>query len=320
MNETTANDLLLLSVVLCTHNPRRDFLERTLSALRVQTLALEAWELILIDNASSPSLTEWLNLTWHPNARILHEEQLGLTHARLTAAREAKSDVLVFSDDDTLLDPNYLALAMKELERLPKLGVAGGPSLPEYEACPADWFSPELAPLGCRDLGPAVQTANWREGQRQCYPACAPIGAGMVIRREVFSAWAALTQSNPIRQALGRKGMALSSGEDNDINLVALANGWDIAYLPQLRLTHLLPARRLDAGYLERLAFASSRDWVRVLALHGVCPWSPIHPWTTPLRKLKAWFAYRAWAGAAARIRWRGACGHFEGRAAIRSS
>ena len=32
------------------------------------------------------------------------------------------------------------------------------------------------------------------------------------------------------------------------------------------------------------------------------------------LRQFKAWFGHRAWTSPAARIRWQGACGHYEGR------
>jgi glycosyltransferase involved in cell wall biosynthesis len=307
-----------MEVVICTHNPRRDFLERVLTALKKQTLATDVWDLTLIDNASSEPLAKLLDLSWHPRARIIREEKLGLTHARLRATRETRADVIVFSDDDTVFDSGYLAFAKAKFETSPKLGTAGGCSLPEYETPPAKWFSPELAPLGCRDLGLIEQTANWKNGGQKSYPACAPIGAGMVVRREILHTWANLVGDDSMRQNFGRKGTALSSGEDNDINLVALADGWDIGYFPQLKLTHLISARRTDAAYLEQLAFASSRDWVRVLAIHGICPWPPIPRWTVPLRKLKAWFSYRAWAGPAERIRWRGACGHFEGRAAIR--
>lgn len=306
-----------LTVIIPTHNPLTGHLQRTLAALREQSLDPEHWELLLIDNASTQPFTESLDLSWHPNHRVVREKHLGLTHARICGAREAKGELLVFSDDDTLLDPNYLLFAKERFEALPKMGVAGGRSLPEYERRPATWFVPTLAPLGCRDLGHTERIANWRDDGKRSYPMCAPIGAGMVIRRDVLRTWATLAESDPIREALGRKGAALSSGEDNDINLVALLNNWDVGYFPQLCLTHLVAASRLDAKYLERLAFASSRDWVRVLSLHGVCPWSPIQRWTTPVRKFKAWFACRAWVGPAERIRWHGACGHFEGRASI---
>lgn len=306
-----------LSVIICTHNPRADYLRRVLDALRDQTLPKDRWELLLIDNASSEPLGKSVDVAWHPRARIIREEKLGLTHARLRAAREAKEKLLVFSDDDTVFDPGYLSLAGEKIKSSSTLGVLGGPSLPEYETPPAEWFRPDLAPLGCRDLGAIEQAARWDANGVREYPGCAPIGAGMVIRREVLEAWAALVANDPKRQALGRTGAALSSGEDNDINLVALARGWEVGYLPGLKLKHLISARRLDQEYLEKLSFASSRDWMRVLALHRISPWPPVPGWTVPLRKMKAWFTCRAWAGPAERIRWRGACGHFEGRVMV---
>ena len=47
-----------ISVIICSHNPRVDFLLRTLDSLRQQTLSLQNWELLLVDNASSQSLAE----------------------------------------------------------------------------------------------------------------------------------------------------------------------------------------------------------------------------------------------------------------------
>jgi hypothetical protein len=39
-----------LSVIICCHNPRIDYLLRVLKALSEQTLLKERWELLLIDN------------------------------------------------------------------------------------------------------------------------------------------------------------------------------------------------------------------------------------------------------------------------------
>ena len=42
-----------LSVIICTFNPRVDYLERALAALRAQTVPANRWELIAVDNNSS---------------------------------------------------------------------------------------------------------------------------------------------------------------------------------------------------------------------------------------------------------------------------
>jgi hypothetical protein len=37
----------MVSVIICTHNPRMDYLARALAALKEQTLPKELWELLL---------------------------------------------------------------------------------------------------------------------------------------------------------------------------------------------------------------------------------------------------------------------------------
>ncbi|MCB9165602.1 MAG: glycosyltransferase, partial [Flavobacteriales bacterium] len=44
---------MTLAVVICTHDPQLDQLERTLDSLRGQDLPMEQWELLVVDNAST---------------------------------------------------------------------------------------------------------------------------------------------------------------------------------------------------------------------------------------------------------------------------
>ena len=83
------NTSVKLSVIVCSHNPRRDFLSKTLAALQDQTLEKSQWELLLIDNRSAPPLKDLFSIEWHGNARIVHEEKLGLTNARLRGISES---------------------------------------------------------------------------------------------------------------------------------------------------------------------------------------------------------------------------------------
>jgi glycosyltransferase involved in cell wall biosynthesis len=50
-----------VSVVICAHNPRTDYLERVFKALKNQSIKNEKWELLLIDNASKENLAERWN-------------------------------------------------------------------------------------------------------------------------------------------------------------------------------------------------------------------------------------------------------------------
>src|SRR5215216_3255811 len=97
-----------LSVIICTHNPRREYLERALAGLAAQTLPRDQWELVLVDNASNPPLEPWFDVSREPKPRLIQETQLGLTHARLRGVRESSGEIIVFVDDDNVLAPDYL--------------------------------------------------------------------------------------------------------------------------------------------------------------------------------------------------------------------
>src|SRR4051812_49081425 len=100
-----------VSVIICAHNPRPDYLQRALDALKAQSLPQPQWELLLIDNASKEPLASAYDLSWHSRARHIRENELGLTAARLCGIRESTGELLVFVDDDNVLAPDYLANA-----------------------------------------------------------------------------------------------------------------------------------------------------------------------------------------------------------------
>lgn len=307
---------LSVSVVLCTHNPLPGNLERTLAGLRSQTLLSDRWETLLVDNASSPPLAvrSW-TCAAPANVRLLVEPQLGLSFARRRGLAEARAPFVVLVDDDNVLAPDYLAQVHRLFAEHPAVGALGGRSLPEFECQPEEWQKEFFSLLALRDLGDTpLISAGLRPNGSACnvYPSFAPIGAGMALRREASAAW--LEQACASRFT-DRRGQSLTSAGDNDLGLTIMGAGWQVAYFPQLSLTHLIPAARLEPSYLGRLNRGIQKSWMQVLSRHRANPWAPIAPWTLPLRTAKAWFAYRAWSGRPAYIRWQGACGHFEGRA-----
>ncbi|BAY36709.1 family 2 glycosyl transferase [Nostoc sp. NIES-2111] len=311
----------LITVIICTHNPRREYLSRVLHALKLQTLPMSQWELILIDNASETILASEIDLNWHPHARHVREKTLGLTAARLRAFKEASNEILVFVDDDNVLDANYLKNTSEIVQENPHLGAIGGKSLPEYEIEPESWINQFSVCLALRNLGdePLIYFAKKTDDSPDQYPAFAPIGAGLVLRRQAAQIYAQNVAQDSSRLALGRTGKQLISGEDNDINLTILEAGWGVGYFPQLQLTHLISANRLSKNYLARLNRASSRSWVQVLDAHNIRPWQKIPSWTVVPRKLKAFLSYQPWKSPANYVSWQGACGIFEGLSTLSS-
>ena len=114
-----------ISVIRCSHNPRMDYLQRTLGTLRSQTPPMTDWELLLVDNRSDDPLDGRVSLTWQPAGRIVREDKLELAKARMHGIAESCGDLIVFADDDNLLQPDYLVQCQGIADPRPKLGVWG---------------------------------------------------------------------------------------------------------------------------------------------------------------------------------------------------
>jgi hypothetical protein len=255
-----------LSVLLCTRNPRPDYLRRVLAALRAQDLPKAQWELLLLDNASEKRLADIWDLSWHPHARHLREAQLGKTAVMLSGIHQAQGHVLVIVDDDNILARNYLTTALEKMATHPQVGVWSGTNRPEFEVHPTPWkraFMPYLAIN--------FETADRISSDLESAPL--PIGAGMVLRREVAQEyWRWMAAVAPKRKvALSRCGTGLFAGEeDTEVGIVAIKNGFACGRTPSLQLTHLMPSHRLAASYLFRIVRDISYSHSLIFHQHGL--------------------------------------------------
>ena len=256
-----------LTVIICTHNPRKEYLRRTLEALRTQALPSDQWELLLIDNASNEVLEEKWDLSWHPHARHIRENELGLTPARLRGIAEAMGDLLVFVDDDNVLQADYLTVLMDLDAAHAKLGCFGAGILePEFEVEPAPKLRHYTGSLALR----SVDLPQWSNIPTD---AIIPWGAGLAVRRTVAKRYLTVVQGCAIRKSLGRSGQNLNSGEDDEFSWIACELGLGKGLFPSLRITHLIDQRRVEERYLLALetGHAFSRTFLNYLHHQPLC-------------------------------------------------
>lgn len=257
-----------ISVIICAHNPREDYLRRTLAGLRAQTLPVEKWELLLVDNASQPPVAQNHDLAWHPQGRHVNAATLGLTPARLRGIAEARGPWLVFVDDDNVLAADYLARVMAIAADHPRLAVFGAGTLrPEFEIPPPPELKNLLSLLALREAEAPLWGTNPRDA------ANLPCGAGLCVRRETAGEFARLVEQLQTGVVLGRKGGELFSHEDDLFSWAAAKAGLEFGVFPELRITHLIGAGRLNRDYFLRLIYYHTfSHWILHYLLAGQTP------------------------------------------------
>jgi glycosyltransferase involved in cell wall biosynthesis len=257
-----------VTVAICTHD-NAEVLERALRRLAHQRVPGSTWELLVVDNRCSDRTPEllraWVASGTFPAMRVVREEQLGLSNARRTAVREARSDLIAFIDDDCFLNRGWIAAAVAFARAHPKAGAFGGRVRIRWESPPTD-----LAPwcewlLARQELGGSPAKLPSRCG--------APlVGAGIVIRR------AALLQSGWMEHGhfMGRTGKALTSGDDAEISFRIRSAGWDLWYTPTMKIDHVLAPWRSEAPYLARLHYAVGLTLPHIWTLSGLHDRTPL--------------------------------------------
>jgi Glycosyl transferase family 2 len=240
----SASTVLQASVIICAHNPRPDYFARVLDGLRNQTLPLHKWELLIVDNASRLPLASSWDISWHPTARHILESKVGLSWARQRGIQEASGDLIIFVDDDNVLDQGYLAEAINIQQDWPFLGAWGSGSirgdleveLPKSLRKYRSW-------LPVRE----VTAPRWSASCEDVIP----LGAGLCVCKKVAMAYRQFCDQSSI-QITGRQGSSLSACEDTEILFVSCSLGLGIGIFPELKLTHLIPQQRVSEEYFVR--------------------------------------------------------------------
>ncbi len=235
-----------ISVAICTHNPRLDYLSRVLNALKSQSVPNSDWELLIIDNASDVPLSRSIDLSWHPNARIIIEAELGIASARIRALREFSGELLIFLDDDNVMADDYLQRCLELFAERPDLGAVSGCLMPEYETPPPEWFAPYESWIAVRRITKSTWS-NFHDSRSE------PVTAGMCLRRSVATAYINSAINNPKQRILGSRGSSLMRGEDVALAKIPLTLGYSVGQFAQLRMLHLIPKRRVAPAYLFSL-------------------------------------------------------------------
>lgn len=241
-----------LSVIICTYNPNEGVFNRCLISLMKAVKVQHPFEILIIDNNSPQPLqnADYIkDFLKECSARVIVEQQQGLTQARLRGIREAKGDLLVFIDDDNFIDESYLAIATKIYLDNPFIGAYSGQVSLVYETEPPGWTKRYWGMLIYRKLEKDVWSNLTFNTDTM------PNGAGMCVTRDTAGQYLKLYDEGKRSFMLDRSKDSLLSGGDNDLAMCACDIGKGMGLFRELHLQHHIPANRFTLEYLRNLAY-----------------------------------------------------------------
>ena len=232
---------MYVSIIVPTRN-RCESLQNTIVSLQQQNFPDDHYEIIVINKDSADDTRRVVEeCKQHGKKEIIYYEQLedGVHKARHIGAQIAKGDILAYTDDDVICDPDWLS----ELTRPyidPKVGCVGGKILPRFETKEPAWAKYFPGFLSILDRGSEITKVN----DAHIY------GCNFSIRKTVLYDAGGYNPTGTPASAMRYLG-------DEEIGLLnkVLKKDYDVVYTPFAVVIHVIPQERVTIDYLKQRAF-----------------------------------------------------------------
>jgi glycosyltransferase involved in cell wall biosynthesis len=257
-----------ISVILCTYN-RCQSLRRTLETFEAVHANSINWELIIVDNNSNDlTKTVCSEFASRLPLRYVFEPSPGKSYALENGLSHAKGQLLLFTDDDVDIDPNWLVEWIRATRANADAMFFGGKVVPRWEVAPPRWLDAGSrgvlrAVMLHHDRGPAVWKSNdsrqnWEELHRYPFP-----GANFALRSNVLPRY-----QLSFRKDLGPRSGEGVRGEEMVLQQHLLDKAAVGAYVPSAVVYHRNAKARMTLAYVRKWFRGEGRAAVRI----GDCP------------------------------------------------
>jgi glycosyltransferase involved in cell wall biosynthesis len=227
-------------IAICTWN-RAALLAQTLERMCLLNVEGISWELLIVNNnCTDETDTVIERFAGRLPIRRLAEPRPGQCHARNCALRAAAGELIVWTDDDVLVDPGWLQAYVRAASEFPASDFFGGPIEPWYESPPPRWVRDNIDML----LG-AFVILNLARPTGPFPAGLTPYGANMAFRTLALRAYAFDTR-------LGYTAGALVGGDETSLIHRMRKEGHAGTWVAQAAVRHYIPAERMSPPFLWR--------------------------------------------------------------------
>jgi glucosyl-dolichyl phosphate glucuronosyltransferase len=247
-----------ITVILCTYN-RCQSLAKALESVAASELSdTIEWEVLVVDNNSrdqTRDVVEDFCRRYPARFRYLFEPRQGKSYALNSAVQATQAEILVFTDDDVIVEPTWLRNLTGALHE-GKWAGSGGQVVPEESFSPPRWLALE-GPYAMGNVLAFLEFGSERgEFTEDAFDTNLPVGANMAFRRAMFERYGGF------RTDLGPDGSELR-GEDTEFSRRLLKAGERLRHEPSAVVHHVIPQNRLRKEYFLAWWFGHGRTAVR---------------------------------------------------------
>jgi GT2 family glycosyltransferase len=248
---TILPDSASVSVVVATYDRPDDLRDCLRSLLRQDTQ--RAVEFIVVDNHPASGLTSSV-VSEFPDVRLVQETRQGLSYARNTGIAASTGDIIIATDDDVVIPPDWLEKIVAPFARSDVMIVTGNVLPYELETSSQIQFE-SYGGLG-RGFKTKEYNRTWFDSYRRTAVPTWNIGAtaNAAFRAQIFNQ----PEIGLLHEALGA-GTPTGCSEDTYLFYKVLKAGYTIVYEAQAYVWH--KHRRSDEA-LERQIYNYSKGHI----------------------------------------------------------
>ena len=200
------------------------------------------WQVLVVNNNSTDATPDVLQaFSKRLPLRSIFEPQPGLANARNRAIRETSADYLIWTDDDVLADPDWVAAYARAFRKWPDAAFFGGPIDPWFDGTPPPWLAEHWRRVenvfAVRQLGECPFPFD---------DTRVPYGANCAFRTDVQRGY-------PYDPDLGRRPGSNIGGEETQVMRQMLAAGCTGWWVPDAKVQHFIPRHRQSVRYVRQV-------------------------------------------------------------------